>query len=168
MIGTRITGGSVKMQIPSQQACYGPPDLRFSRCRLEHQIVHVPDLVSRGPPHLSPLPAPWALSAWSRTTSSLSSPIHVDQPSHPLLWTGHRPSPSCLSVQPLNWLQLPGSQVPRRDGPFPASLPTPCCPRLGAGGGGGKSRRQKEEVQAPAPSHVLSRCSEVGRQGLIA
>ena len=52
--------------------------------------------------------------------SCLSSPTHGDQPGLPLLWTGLQHSPSRLPAQPLNWFQLPGSQVPRRDGPFPA------------------------------------------------
>lgn len=70
-------------------------------------------------------------------------PRWVAQPSSPL---DRRPSqsvlPPCTASSSVTASRLP--PVPRRDGPFPASLP--CCPQ-----GGADSYRQRKEVQAQGP-----------------
>lgn len=138
----------------------------FLESTLEHQIFHILDLVTLGLPTspLSPSPCPPGPCVSGPPLPSFHlPPPRKTGPGCLLFWMGHCHSPPCLPAQPLNWLQLPGSQVPRRDSPFPASLPAPCCPQ-----GRADSCSQRKEGQASSPSPVLGGCSEVGGQSLIA
>lgn len=116
---------SLKCRPPGNKPDVGP------RVRIALGFRSVHRCSGSGLPWASSLPLsppPKTLRAQPSTALWPILPHPCGWPGHCLLWIGHCHSLPCLPAQSFPHLQLPGRRLPRRDSPFPASVPAPCCP----------------------------------------